>query len=184
MTDQTAPEPSMDEILASIRRIISEDAPVAEPAHAAPASEPAEVEPEPHAEIPPQAEEQHQPEPDPVSVSETGPGGLHELMTQPEPEPVIAEAVASHEPAADEPLVSEQTEIAAASAFDDLAATVYKAEKPVQTTPLPPPGRTLEDLVAELLRPLLKAWLDENLAEIVRQRVDEEVARIAKGRVR
>ncbi|MGH6992095.1 MAG: DUF2497 domain-containing protein [Caulobacteraceae bacterium] len=35
-----------------------------------------------------------------------------------------------------------------------------------------------------MLRPMLKAWLDENLGAIVQQRVDEEVERIARGRVR
>jgi cell pole-organizing protein PopZ len=49
---------------------------------------------------------------------------------------------------------------------------------------LPAPGRTLEDLTADVLRPLLKTWLDENLPDIVRDRVDEEVRRIARNRVR
>ena len=45
-------------------------------------------------------------------------------------------------------------------------------------------GRTLEDVVRELLRPLLKQWLDENLPDIVQQTVDREVERIARGGVR
>ncbi|MBV8594135.1 MAG: DUF2497 domain-containing protein, partial [Caulobacteraceae bacterium] len=45
-------------------------------------------------------------------------------------------------------------------------------------------GPTLEDLVRAELRPMLKAWLDNNLPAIVKARVDEEVERIAKGRVR
>ena len=46
---------------------------------------------------------------------------------------------------------------------------------------MPAEGRTLEDVVRELLRPLLKQWLDENLPGIVQQTVDKEVERIARG---
>ena len=49
---------------------------------------------------------------------------------------------------------------------------------------MPAGGRTLEDVVRELLRPLLKAWLDENLPRIVEAKVAEEVERIARSRVR
>jgi uncharacterized protein len=46
---------------------------------------------------------------------------------------------------------------------------------------MPAPGRTLEDVVRELLRPMLQQWLDENLPGIVQRAVDTEVARIARG---
>ena len=49
---------------------------------------------------------------------------------------------------------------------------------------MPKDGRTLEDVVRELLRPMLKEWLDENLPTIVQATVDQEVERIARGRVR
>jgi hypothetical protein len=49
---------------------------------------------------------------------------------------------------------------------------------------MPAAGRTLEDVVRELLRPLLKTWLDENLPRIVEAKVAEEVERIARSRVR
>ena len=45
-------------------------------------------------------------------------------------------------------------------------------------------ARTLEDLVREMLRPMLKAWLDDNLPAIVQSTVDKEVERIARSRVR
>ena len=48
---------------------------------------------------------------------------------------------------------------------------------------MPKDGRTLEDVVRELLRPLLKAWLDENLPSIVQATVAEEVERISRRRV-
>ena len=49
---------------------------------------------------------------------------------------------------------------------------------------MPAEGRTLEDVVRELLRPLLQQWLDDNLPSIVQQAVEAEVERIARGRVR
>ena len=49
---------------------------------------------------------------------------------------------------------------------------------------MPAEGRTLEDVVRELLRPLLQQWLDANLPGIVEAAVQAEVERIARGRVR
>jgi cell pole-organizing protein PopZ len=49
---------------------------------------------------------------------------------------------------------------------------------------MPAEGRTLEDVVRELLRPLLKQWLDDNLPGIVETAVQAEVERIARGGVR
>lgn len=63
---------------------------------------------------------------------------------------------------------------AAASAFGQLSAAIQ----------MPADGRTLEDVVRELLRPLLKDWLDSNLPQIVQATVDREVERIARGQVR
>jgi cell pole-organizing protein PopZ len=48
---------------------------------------------------------------------------------------------------------------------------------------MPAEGRTLEDVVRELLRPLLKAWLDEHLPGIVQAAVAEEVERVSRRRV-
>jgi cell pole-organizing protein PopZ len=54
----------------------------------------------------------------------------------------------------------------------------------------PPPvavsasGPTLEDLTRDLLKPMIKAWLEDNLDAIVRERVDAEIERISRGRVR
>ena len=62
----------------------------------------------------------------------------------------------------------------ASSAFDQLANSLV----------MPKDGRTLEDVVQELLRPLLKSWLDENLPAIVQAKVDAEVERISRSRVR
>ena len=47
---------------------------------------------------------------------------------------------------------------------------------------MPASGVTLDDVVRELLRPLLKAWLDEHLSGIVEARVQSEVERISGRR--
>ncbi len=58
------------------------------------------------------------------------------------------------------------------SAFNTLAQTVL-----VQN------ARTLEDLVREMLRPLLKSWLDDNLPGMVERMVRAEIERVSRGRV-
>ena len=70
--------------------------------------------------------------------------------------------------------MSEHASNAAASAFGQLSAAIA----------MPRGDRTLEDVVRELLRPLLQQWLDDNLPTIVQQTVEAEVERIARGRVR
>jgi hypothetical protein len=71
-------------------------------------------------------------------------------------------------------LVSARVATAAASSFGQLSAVIG----------MPRSDRTLEDVVRELLRPLLQQWLDDNLPVIVQQAVEAEVERIARGRVR
>ena len=43
-------------------------------------------------------------------------------------------------------------------------------------------ARTLEDLVREMLRPMLKSWLDDNLPGMVERLVRAEIERVARGR--
>jgi cell pole-organizing protein PopZ len=68
-------------------------------------------------------------------------------------------------------LLSTATSAAVDSAFNTLAQTVL-----VQN------ARTLEDLVREMLRPMLKAWLDDNLPGMVERLVRAEIERVARGR--
>ena len=68
-------------------------------------------------------------------------------------------------------LISAATSAAVDSAFNTLAQTVL-----VQN------GRTLEDLVREMLRPLLKTWLDDNLPGMVERLVRAEIERVSRGR--
>jgi cell pole-organizing protein PopZ len=70
-----------------------------------------------------------------------------------------------------EHLVSAATTAAVDSAFNTLAQTVL-----VQN------GRTLEDLVKEMLRPQLKTWLDDNLPGMVERLVRAEIERVSRGR--
>jgi len=69
------------------------------------------------------------------------------------------------------PLMSSSTSAAVDSAFNSLAHTVL-----VQN------ARTLEDLVREMLRPMLKAWLDDNLPGLVERLVRAEIERVSRGR--
>jgi uncharacterized protein len=171
MSEPNVQEPTMEEILASIRRIISEDEPQGE---SAPAAEAAPAEPEVVAEA--EAEEVLEltdplPAPEPERVVETHGDIEAHAAPAPEPEP---EPVAFAAPVDDEPLVSEPTADETASAFGHLTRSIG----------MPRGGRTLEDVVRELLNPLLKAWLDEHLPAIVQAKVEEEVERIARRRVR
>lgn len=190
MTDTTAQEPTMEEILASIRRIISEDdAPATE---AAPAAEEPVADPEPIAAVeaaPTTAEEEvlelterydapavesigdldvsahHEPEPEPFPTS-----------FEPAPEPVHH---AAPEPAAPvEALVGAGAAASAASAFAGLTASLARPEP---ATLVGGSGPTIDALARELLRPMLKEWLDANLPGIVEAAVRKEVERIARS---
>lgn len=176
MSEPNAQEPTMEEILASIRRIISEDdAPVDEAA----------VEPEPEPEPVMAA-----PAPEPVALdldddvlelTERAPEPIESLgdldlyppadarPKAPTPAPIYA----AEPPEPDEPLVSAPVAASTASAFGALA----------QRIAMPREGRTLEDVVREMMNPLLKAWLDEHLPAIVQAKVEEEVERIARRHV-
>lgn len=166
-------EPTMEEILASIRRIISEDEAPAQGAAAAPPP-PEELgrgtgEPE-LPPIPPEEPLAGGGDDDELELTDKVEShGDLDVYAQEEEEPAPAMA---EEPAPLGALVSEPTASAAAAAFGRLSGSML----------MPAPGRTLEDVVRELLRPLLQSWLDENLPGIVQRAVDAEVARIARGR--
>lgn len=138
-------EPSMEEILASIRRIISEDDPE-------PAKPPVRA-----------------PEPELEMLSHDA----EDLMVFEEEEPGMAEpeAVAVQAVPPAETLVSEPARTAAVDAFSRLSGALRIAEEP---------GQTLEGVVRELLRPMMKQWLDANLPAIVEAKVEAELNRIAR----
>lgn len=184
MSEQSSQEPTMEEILASIRRIISEDdqpaeegAPVAAPEPPAAAAPPPAPEPEPEPE-PVAAAPEPEPEPEedeePLELTQRVEtvGDLDVMAPEPEPEPPPVAVAPEPEPAPT--LVSEHVAAAAAASFSALSANIL----------MPSTDRTLEDVVRELLRPLLQQWLDANLPAIVQEAVQAEVERIARGRVR
>src|SRR5579871_1384144 len=70
-----------------------------------------------------------------------------------------------------QPLMSQQTSTAVNSAFNALAQTVLSNN-----------ARTLEDLVKEMLRPMLQGWLDDNLPGLVEKIVRAEIERVSRGR--
>ena len=226
-------EPSMEEILASIRRIIADDdasksaprpAEVPKPAVRPIPSPPPRIMPEAipaavHASSEPaepmapsafdeQAEEEESsdildltesmaapafeptpPAPSHPQVASSGPASSEAPQfrkieafsdvafdeTEPKPEyrhaPARNEAATAVRSEAENVLLSRETSAAVDSAFNALAQTVL-----VQN------ARTLEDLVREMLRPMLKSWLDDNLPGMVERLVRAEIERVARGR--
>ncbi|MFS2317433.1 DUF2497 domain-containing protein [Maricaulis sp. D1M11] len=181
MAEQSADsEPSMEEILSSIRRIINEDEDEA-PAEAAADEdlgqdavdnmfdEPAEPEPAP------------EPADDVLELTEKvdedeGISVADDLMildredeeAEPEPEPMAA-----FEEEITEGIMSDGAATAAMGSFHQLADTIRISEEE---------GRTLEGVVRALLRPMLKEWLDANLPGIVDEKVQAEIDRVARRR--
>jgi cell pole-organizing protein PopZ len=83
-----------------------------------------------------------------------------------EPPPLYESAVAPPQQ-----ILSRSTVSAVESAFNTLANTVLNNN-----------ARTLEDLVKEMLRPMLKSWLDDNLPGLVERIVKAEIERVSRGR--
>jgi cell pole-organizing protein PopZ len=88
-------------------------------------------------------------------------------------QPVFGHAPAFEGPPAapSPPILSHSTVSAVESAFNTLAHTVLSNN-----------ARTLEDLVKEMLRPMLKSWLDDNLPGLVERIVKAEIERVSRGR--
>jgi cell pole-organizing protein PopZ len=84
-----------------------------------------------------------------------------------EPPPVYETTPVAPSPA----ILSHSTVSAVESAFNTLAHTVLSNN-----------ARTLEDLVKEMLRPMLKSWLDDNLPGLVERIVKAEIERVSRGR--
>jgi cell pole-organizing protein PopZ len=235
-------EPSMEEILASIRRIIADDeakpaekaaSPTASARSESPGATPPVAKPAVMTDIPPsaivatQATPAKVPDPPPAasnsqddidamlagldaatSEAEVRPplpdGDVFELtdeMALPDPQPApfhrvepeddleFSEAVAASAPpraqhrhfeppplyespvAPPQQMLSRATVSAVESAFNTLANTVLSNN-----------ARTLEDLVKEMLRPMLKSWLDDNLPGLVERIVKAEIERVSRGR--
>lgn len=161
-------EPSMEEILASIRRIIADEK-------------------DPNASAVPDASDdvieltQVVQQDGSITDLEATPPAQEEIHI-PEPLPMPEPTPVAPPPAMEDSLVSNSTAQMATSALETLAHTVEVERRaaPTSYTPLGNGSRTLEDMVLELLKPMLKGWLDENLTPIVERIVQKEVERIAR----
>lgn len=143
-------EPSMEEILASIRRIISEE-------ERAPAGEAVL---------------------DLTQAEPTAPPADNTVLEADEHPPAARQAVAlppavraPAPPSTESAMLSAPTTHAAVGALARLAGSLRVADTPNQT---------IEGVVRELLKPMLKDWLDHNLPAIVEAKVEAELDRIAR----
>ena len=163
-----ASDPSMEDILASIRRILNEDeaaAPAAAPAESAPPPPPGPMRapppPAPTAEVPMHPA----PGADPTEPLDLTEAMLIQAPSAPAPAPGpfhadgLLDAVAAQAAAA-----SMGSLIRAVAA--DRGAAVHRG------------GPTIEDVVREELRPLLKTWLDQHLPPLVERLVRAEIERV------
>jgi uncharacterized protein len=130
--NKTPPDPSMEEILSTISRIITEDKPAAAAA--------------PNEEVLDLTEAVG----DDGSVRHLHPAGI----------------------------VSSPTAVAATAAFGRLAEAENQSRRAGEVS-LGGGGRTLEDIVRDMMRPLLQAWLDQHLPGLVERLVREEIARLS-----
>lgn len=221
-------EPTMEEILSSIRRIISDDD-QEEPDEGADASAPAEgdsadeepaIAEEAEAEADTEStddevldltqmvnedgsvtdlEEEVEPDPEPVAEeAEPEPEDDFVLEAEPEPEseaepelepdfdisPISDPDMPDMDVAADVGLDAEAVE---AGIVDKVTAQATAAALNQLVVDMPSyvgmgQGLSLEEIVKELLRPLLKEWLDQNLPGMAERLVQEEISRISRAR--
>jgi cell pole-organizing protein PopZ len=199
-SEQSANEPSMEDILASIRRIIADDKML-------PLTPKPSAGGEVDSLLAEDSERQHETErasaPPPVlperSQNFEAPslrvlqGGLPKMDSAGAPEGaeeptidstadrahrVIPKMEASFERAAQaleaelsqEPLISPNTDASVSSSFQTLAKSVF-----IQNTGM------VEETLRTLLRPMLKQWLDQNLPPMVEKLVKTEIERVARG---
>ncbi len=190
---QAQPEPTMEEILAAIRRIISEEdrpsdsggevldlqPPTPPPVEA---KAPPRHEPEPAIARSPPPRIFEQPDPLPSRALEDNLMVIeyeaeYEPMPEPEPAPAPQPAPtpqatapqAEWRPMNQETLTSEPVAHQAAGSLSKLMGSMLVS-----------PGATLDDVVRELMKPMLKEWLDANLSAIVEAGVAKEIDRIRR----
>ena len=188
-------EPSMEEILASIRRIISEDAEGQKPAAAAEAAGAA------------QAAEPADDDILDLTDKVNDDGSVVSLARRPddddfpslgrEPKPSFAlndqdfagkgdddkDDIAFDQEEFSEALMSGASSSAAASAFAELEQEMSAPARPAAGSPAAAPsgGMTLEQLVMDAVKPMLRTWLDTNLPGMVEDLVRAEIERVAQA---
>ena len=171
-----AHEPTMEEILASIRQIISEDStlsPSADQSHQGGGERPREQRMSENQERAPQPRQAPQVAPHQVAAAQSAARPANEprpvaQARAPEPRP---QAAPRPQPTSERPLLSADSNASVSQAFSALTHTVLSEN-----------ARTLEDLVGDMLQPMLREWLDANLPNIVERQVRQEIERIARKR--
>jgi len=110
-----------------------------------------------------------------------------EPVEEAEPEPAVEAPPSPPEPIAREPehpepesLLSEQAAGQAAQALGQLARRSEPEPAPRETLRIVESGKTLEDYVLDMLRPMLKEWLDRNLPSLVERLVQREIHRVSR----
>ncbi len=191
-------DPSMDDILASIRKIISDDEARAQVGNQQALSQSARptVVPPTESRLPPATGGAGREDvlmlTDLVEEPKSGAAGNRPM---PIPLPRIDPARASEmpqpsfeQPSFEQPpdgaLVGSGAVGAASSAFARLNQAVQESV-PAPAAHDPGPaidanGKTVEDLVKEMLRPMLKDWLDKNLPPMVERFVEREIVRLTR----
>ena len=150
-------DPSMEDILASIRRILSEDEPAA---------------PDPN------ASEPHTPDPHAPNPPAGPPAATHAMpIAAPPHDDIVAldnsmlVADTRHTPSR-ATLIAPETAAAVASTMGGLLRSLGEHTQTHRG------GPTIEDIVREEIRPLLKHWLDTHLQPLVERQVRVELERI------
>lgn len=201
MANEAHKEPTMEEILASIRKIIADDTPTANAsASSRPQAEPSRKD----RAFDNDADlgmfegdgEEHESEPEEIitgpefsfeemlGTAQSEPEPFIDETPEPEPEPVtpvlpaakprqayhsVETAMPASPRYANAPLTDDHTADAAAGALGKLISKMDLGSE-----------NTIEALVREMLKPMVKEWLDANLARIVEEKVEAEVERIAR----
>ncbi len=172
-------EPSMEDILSSIKRIIAEEGdaatanrprrPVRAAAPAAGLADDDEIlelnQPAPSESL--QPEQRRAPAPIPRDMPRVD---LRDVTPEPTPQP-----------AGPEPILSPTTAEATRGPLEALSRMVVKPE-PAPAPAIPAGETSLEGMVREMIRPMLRDWLDANLPRMVEEMVQREISRIAAGR--
>ena len=171
-------DPSMEDILASIRRILSEEEPAAQPPVPAAAAEPeaAEEKADDVLVLDPSMLVEEEAAPALSPIAEPAPSPLTEAAPAPfGPLPLPPPEVVTPPPT----LLAPETAAAATSSVGNLMRTLATE----RTMQVHRDGPTIEDIVREEIRPLLKQWLDTNLPDLVERLVRTEIERVVRRAV-
>jgi cell pole-organizing protein PopZ len=165
-------EPSMEEILASIRRIISDD-------------QDTFADPRPSVDLYAVPQEEAQPQdytPSIVVSDDVSPNLATETEEQGEAAgSEDAQASASAEPAAWGASPPVAAKASAGLLSDAVSASIASAFGRLEPRAPSAAPQSLEDTVRDMLRPMLKAWLDQNLPGIVERLVQAEIERVTRA---